>query len=86
MRYYAILCKLLDLWEFVQEKQWFIREHEQLAGISYDKLCGQVDKPWIFYCGLPYDPTGEEDYGAIIKTPISTYPNKRSWQAFQEIF
>ena len=36
-----VLDELLELWEFVQEKrQWFIREHEQLAG----KLIKTQDK------------------------------------------
>jgi hypothetical protein len=37
--------ELLELWSFVQEKrQWFIREHEQLAGTTYETICAEVKK------------------------------------------
>jgi hypothetical protein len=85
----TVPAELLDLWEFVQEKrQWFIREHEQLAGISYDKLCGQVDKRLdILLRFAPYDPTGEEGITRrSLKHQLAHTPTKRSWQAFQENF
>ena len=32
-------------WSFVQEKrQWFIGEHEQLAGTTYETICSEVKK------------------------------------------
>ena len=79
--------ELLELWEFVQEKrQWFIREHEQLAGWSYEKLCGQVDQRLdILMQFVPYDPNDEDGKTRrSLKHQLAHTPTKRSWQAFQE--
>ena len=80
-------AELLELWEFVQEKrQWFIREHEQLAGWSYEKLCGQVDQRLdILMQFVPYDPNDEDGKTRrSLKHQLAHTPTKRSWQAFQE--
>ena len=40
----AVPETLLNLWGFIQEKrQWFIREHEQLAGTTYEAICADVE-------------------------------------------